>query len=131
MAHSKDTSLENFYDLTVNSVSGTYTTTYVLNRGLVKLGINIEGANPFNYETLKSTWTNSTAIPTEDEIKTAAVSQIETDISLDYQWKRANEYPQLKEQLDSLYKDIVAGTVTTSGAFATAIKAVKDKYPKS
>jgi hypothetical protein len=32
--------------------------------------------------------------------------------------------------LDHLYKDIVAGTVTTSGAFATAIKAVKDKYPK-
>jgi hypothetical protein len=131
MTHSKDTSLENFYDLTVNSVSSTYTTTYVLNRGLVKLGIDKEGANPFNYETLKASWTSSTAIPTEDAIKTAAVSQIETDISLAYQWKRANEYPQLKEQLDSLYKDIVAGTITTSGAFATAIKAVKDKYPKS
>ena len=40
-------------------------------------------------------------------------------------------YPSIGDQLDSLYKDIVAGTVTTSGAFATAIKAVKDKYPKS
>ena len=39
-------------------------------------------------------------------------------------------YPSIGDQLDSLYKDIVAGTVTTSGAFATAIKAVKDKYPK-
>ena len=44
---------------------------------------------------------------------------------------RSKAYPDLKEQLDSLYKDIVAGTVTTSGAFATAIKAVKDAHPKS
>ena len=39
-------------------------------------------------------------------------------------------YPSIGDQLDALYKDIVAGTVTTSGAFATAIKATKDKYPK-
>jgi hypothetical protein len=38
--------------------------------------------------------------------------------------------PTIGDQLDNLYKDIVAGTVTTSGAFATAIKATKDKYPK-
>ena len=123
MTHLKDTPLENFYDLTVNSVTGTYTTTYVLNRGLVKLGINIEGANPFNYETLKSTWTNSTALPTEDEIKTAAVSQIETDISLDYQWKRGNEYTSIEEQLDKIYHSGI-------DAWKADIKAVKDKYPK-
>lgn len=39
-------------------------------------------------------------------------------------------YPTIGDQLDALYKDIVAGTVTTSGSFATAIKATKDKYPK-
>jgi len=39
-------------------------------------------------------------------------------------------YPSIGDQLDNLYKDIVAGTLTTSGAFATAIKATKDKYPK-
>lgn len=39
-------------------------------------------------------------------------------------------YPSIGDQLDNLYKDILAGTLTTSGAFATAIKAVKDKYPK-
>ena len=54
-----------------------------------------------------------------------------------YQKQRTGEsgttdtiYPSIGDQLDSLYKDIVAGTVTTSGAFATAIKATKDKYPK-
>ena len=39
-------------------------------------------------------------------------------------------YPTIGDQFDLLYKDIVAGTVTTSGGFATAIKATKDKYPK-
>ena len=40
-------------------------------------------------------------------------------------------YPELGEQFDLLFKDIEAGTLTTSGQFFTAIKAVKDKYPKS
>ena len=39
-------------------------------------------------------------------------------------------YPNLGEQLDLLFKDIAAGTLTTSGNFYTALKAVKDKYPK-
>ena len=39
-------------------------------------------------------------------------------------------YPELGEQFDLLFKDIEAGTLTTSGQFYTALKAVKDKYPK-
>ena len=54
-----------------------------------------------------------------------------------YQRQRTGEsgttdtiYPSIGDQLDNLYKDILAGTLTSSGAFATAIKATKDKYPK-
>ena len=47
-----------------------------------------------------------------------------------YKSNRRAEYPKLAEQFDLLYKDIVAGTVTTNGDFAKAIKAVKDKYTK-
>ena len=39
-------------------------------------------------------------------------------------------YLPIGDQLDLLYKDIVAGTVTADGGFAKAIKATKDKYPK-
>ena len=39
-------------------------------------------------------------------------------------------YPAIGDQLDLLYKDIIAGTLTASGGFATRIKATKDKYPK-
>ena len=48
-----------------------------------------------------------------------------------YQRDRANEYPELKEQLDKLYHDISNGTLDNTGDFYTAIKAVKDKYPKA
>tara|TARA_R100000329_G_scaffold147131_1_gene134433 strand:- start:186 stop:479 length:294 start_codon:yes stop_codon:yes gene_type:complete len=67
-----------------------------------------------------------------------AAQQTELEKTL-YQRKRTGEaatptddtqYLPIGEQLDLLYKDIVAGTVTASGAFATAIKATKDKYPK-
>ena len=54
-----------------------------------------------------------------------------------YQRQRTGEsgttdtiYPSIGDQLDNLYKDILAGTLTSSGAFASAIKATKDKYPK-
>ena len=39
-------------------------------------------------------------------------------------------YASFGDQLDMLYKDIVAGTNTTSGTWATHIKAVKDANPK-
>ena len=39
-------------------------------------------------------------------------------------------YPTIGDQLDMIYKDIVAGKLDTTGTWATAIKATKDKYPK-
>ena len=54
-----------------------------------------------------------------------------------YQRQRTGEagttdtiYPSIGDQLDNLYKDILAGPVTSSGSFAKAIEAVKAKYPK-
>ena len=39
-------------------------------------------------------------------------------------------YPTIGDQLDMIYKDMVAGKLDTTGTWATAIKATKDKYPK-
>jgi len=39
-------------------------------------------------------------------------------------------YANYGDQLDMLYKDIVAGTLTTSGTWATHVKDVKDANPK-
>ena len=56
-------------------------------------------------------------------------ARIELD-KLNYRYDREDDYPLIADQLDLLYKDIMAGTVTASGGFATRIKATKDKYPK-
>ena len=133
MAHAKDTKYQEFYELTVNSVTGDYPKGYTINRGLEKLGIDSEGVNPFNYTTLKETWTSSTSIPTEDALKTAAISQIETDISMQYKDKRYVKYPDIKEQLDQLYHDMKDGKLgvgATTGSWYVGISSVKDAYPK-
>lgn len=48
--------------------------------------------------------------------------------------KRKNYYPFLLDQLDALWHDIdddKLGSTAKTGAWYLAIKAVKDKYPKS
>jgi len=46
------------------------------------------------------------------------------------QYRLDRVYPDLKEQLDALYRDILSGTVNESGEFFTMIKSVKDSVPK-
>ena len=43
---------------------------------------------------------------------------------LDYQWKRADEYPSVVDQLDLIYHSGI-------DAWKAKIKETKDKYPKS
>ena len=47
-----------------------------------------------------------------------------------YKNDRKREYLSIGDQLDLLYKDIVAGTLDVNGGFAKAVKAVKDNNPK-
>ena len=47
-----------------------------------------------------------------------------------YKNDRKNAYLSIGDQLDLLYKDIIAGTLDANGGFAKAIKEVKDNYPK-
>jgi len=62
------------------------------------------------------------------ELNTAAAQiKYQTDRTTD----GSTTYASIGDQLDMLYKDIVAGTVTTSGTWATHIKTVKDANPKS
>tara|TARA_R100000234_G_scaffold43331_1_gene25678 strand:- start:162 stop:515 length:354 start_codon:yes stop_codon:yes gene_type:complete len=47
-----------------------------------------------------------------------------------YKSKRRAAYDSVVNQLDMLYKDIVAGKLDTTGTWATHIKNVKDSNPK-
>ena len=65
--------------------------------------------------------------PTENYLDTElAKLQAEWD-DFAYGRNRRSEYPPIGEQLDMIYHDQVNSTTT----FKDAIKAVKDKYPKS
>ena len=52
------------------------------------------------------------------------------DLGLSYIEKRRAEYGSVGEQLDMLYKDIVAGTDLRLGMFADHIASVKAAVPK-
>jgi len=56
---------------------------------------------------------------------TAKIAELQTAYNnLEYQRKRAFEYPSIVDQLDDIYHNGIDGWKAT-------IKAVKDKYPKS
>jgi hypothetical protein len=64
--------------------------------------------------------------PSESELTTELASMQAAFDAAEYKRKREAEYPSVQEQLDMLYHDQVDSTTT----FKTAIKTVKDKYPK-
>ena len=70
--------------------------------------------------------------PTEKECTDGLAALIaEWELENDsYKSKRRESYDSLANQLDMLYKDIVAGKLDTTGTWATHIKAVKDANPK-
>ena len=70
--------------------------------------------------------------PTEKQCTDGlAALQAAWDLENDsYRSKRRKSYDSLANQLDMLYKDIVAGKLDTTGTWATHIKAVKDANPK-
>jgi hypothetical protein len=70
--------------------------------------------------------------PTEKECTDGlAALQAAWDLENDsYKSLRRAAYDSVVNQLDMLYKDIVAGKLDTTGTWATHIKAVKDANPK-
>ena len=70
--------------------------------------------------------------PTEEELKAEETRLLEEYASLKYHRDREHKYPPLEEQLDKLFHAIDADSdlKTKFSDFHTAIKSVKDKYPK-
>jgi hypothetical protein len=80
-----------------------------------------EAQNVYTYEQVK------TELPTFAEVMAEHEENLEEYAA--YEGKRLRRYPDVKEQLDLLYKDIDQGLLgegAKSSQFYTAIKAVKD-----
>ena len=73
---------------------------------------------------------NTGTLPTDAEIDAEVIRlQAEYDGNA-YQRTRADAYPELKEQFDLLYHDMVADKGDKTGTWFAAVKAVKDATPK-
>ena len=70
----------------------------------------------------------------QEKIDAARVTLDAEAAAVKYKTDRTNNgstiYASFGDQLDMLYKDIVAGKLDTTGTWATHIKAVKDANPK-
>ena len=76
------------------------------------------------------TWHNGTTTISKADIE-AKQAELETAYdALDYSRNRAVAYPELKEQLDLLYKDMAADKGDKTGEWFKAVKKVKDDNPK-
>lgn len=81
-------------------------------------------------ESMVTQWLDDRPQPTDEEI---AAKKLELQAEYDakeYQRNRAVAYPQLAEQFDKLWHDINNGTLDETGEFFTALKSVKDQFPK-
>lgn len=69
--------------------------------------------------------------PTEKEIADT-LELLEAEwLASEYARNRKKSYPQIVDQLDMIYHAIDAGALDKDSDFYKALKAVKDKYPKS
>jgi hypothetical protein len=64
--------------------------------------------------------------PSLEEIQ----AEIDRQKTLIYREQRAKMYPQIADQLDMLWHAIDSGNLDKSSLFYSAIKAIKDQYPK-
>ena len=78
---------------------------------------------------------DGTSITLEQSKIDAARTELDTEAAkVKYKTDRTTDgstvYASFGDQLDMLYKDMVAGKLDTTGTWATHIKAVKDANPK-
>jgi hypothetical protein len=68
--------------------------------------------------------------PTEEQLASYESSANTWEKNVDIWETRKKSYGDIGDQLDLLYKDIVAGKLDTTGEWFKKIKAVKDANPK-
>lgn len=93
-------------------------------------GIPGSGENWYPYREFgKMVGPNQYADVSFEEGTETVICQI-SDARTNWETDRVDNYPGWRDQMDMLYRDIHNGTLDKTGEFYTAIKAVKDTYPK-
>jgi len=93
-------------------------------RAIVEINANAEvRVKGDDIDTCEIEWVNGTSEISRTDIK----AKMDATAHI---IKRADEYPSWQEQLDLLYKDMLADKGDKTGTWFAAVKAVKDKYAK-
>ena len=86
---------------------------------------------PAGEEAAIKTWNLSIDEPTADQLASYESAGNTAETLQGVLNTRATAYPELKEQLDLLYKDMAADKGDKTGEWFKAVKKVKDDNPKS
>ena len=84
-----------------------------------------DGLGVYIYE-----WNLAIAEPTVEQIASYETAGNTAEALQTVLNNRASQYPELKEQLDLLYKDMLADKGDKTGEWFKAVKKVKDDNPK-
>ena len=85
-----------------------------------------DGGGPY----IKEWNVSGLAKPSDSQIASYETAGNAKEADGDVRRARRGSYLPVPDQLDLLYKDMVAGKLDTTGEWAKAIKAVKDANPK-
>jgi hypothetical protein len=94
-------------------------------RDKVSLQNNSDGNGDFI-----ASWNYDIAEPTAEQLASYETAGNAAETLNGVLNKRRKEYPELKEQLDLLYKDMAADKGDKTGEWFKAVKKVKDDNPK-
>ena len=91
---------------------------------------NIKLQNDGDGDYIKTWNVSGVAKPTDSQLNALASTATTEQNNYAIRKTRRRAYGDIGDQLDLLYKDMVAGKLDTTGEWAKAIKAVKDANPK-
>ena len=92
---------------------------------------NIELQNDGSGDYIKVWNVSGVAKPTDSQIASYETAGNTDQTNQGIRATRKNAYGLIGDQLDLLYKDLVAGKLDATGEWAKAVKKVKDDNPKS
>ena len=93
--------------------------------------VNIELQNDGSGDYIKVWNVSGVAKPTDSQIASYETAGNTDQTNQGIRATRKNAYGLIGDQLDLLYKDLVAGKLDATGEWAKAVKKVKDDNPKS
>ena len=91
---------------------------------------NIRLQNDSGTDYIKTWNVSGLAKPTDDQLNSYNSAATTEENNIGIRNTRKNSYGNIGDQLDLIYKDIVAGKLDTTGEWAKKIKAIKDANAK-